>query len=64
MANVPITVPDGMTADQFQKLVATFVKSRQTGQVKGKAQAAAMKDLRTKYAQEYEDLVKKHSPAE
>ena len=62
MAETRIVVPEGMTADQFQKLVATFVKGRQTGQVKGKAQASAMKDLRNKYAEEYASLVKKYTP--
>lgn len=62
MPDVRLPLPEGMTSDQFQKLVATFIKGRQTGQVKGKAQASAMKDLRNKYKAEYDALVKKYTP--
>ena len=62
MPDIKMPIPAGMNAEQFQKLVNTFINSRATGQVKGKAQAAAMKDLRNKYAAEYQALVDKYTP--
>jgi len=63
MADARITVPEGMSPEQFQKLVATFVKSRLAGQVTGKAQGKAIKDLKAAHKPEYDALVKKYTPA-
>ncbi len=62
MADARIPVPEGMTAEAFQKIVATFLKSRETGKVKGTAQAKAMKDLKAAHKAEYDGLVTKYSP--
>ena len=62
MADVKLTLPENMTAEQFQKLVGTFLKSRQAGQVVGKAQGKAIKDLKAAHKSEYDALVAKYTP--
>ena len=59
---VQMELPPGMTKEQFDKLFNTFVKNNISGKAKGKAQSLAIKDLRTKYKDEYDASVAKYMP--
>ena len=63
MAEVPITLPSGMTKEDFEKAFASFQKTRVATQVRDKAVRSAMKDLITAHRAEYDRLVKQYTPA-
>jgi endonuclease III len=57
MAEVQVTVPDGMTQEEFMKAFQTFQKARIAAQTRDKAVRAAMKQLIANHKAEYDKLV-------
>ena len=62
MPEATITLPEGMSAGDFEKLFASFQKSRVATAVRDKAVRSAVKDLINGHKPEYEGLVKKYMP--
>jgi len=62
MAEVKVTLPAGMTKEEFDKLFGTFQKSRLSTKARDKAVRSATKDLISAHKSEYDGLVAKYSP--
>ena len=63
MAKVNIELPQGVkSAEELEKLLATFQKQRITSKARDKGVQLATKALREKYADEYKSLVTKLTP--
>ena len=54
---VEIEIPEGMSPEQYKKLAATFLNSREQGQKRDKAIQEATKALRKQYAPVYKTLL-------
>ena len=59
---VEVTLPEGMSMEDFTKSFASFQKSRVATQVRDKAVRSAMKDLIEKHKPEYDGYVAKYMP--
>lgn len=55
-AMVQVEVPEGLTAEQYQRLLGTFGKAVVIGQAKAEADKVAYKRLHDKYAVELKAL--------
>ena len=53
---VSITLPEGMTEEQFTSLFGTFQKQRVTGKLKGTATAKAIKRLIALHQPEFDGI--------
>ena len=53
---VSITLPEGMSEEQFTGLFGTFQKQRIDGKIKGTATGKAIKRLIVKYQSEYDGI--------
>lgn len=62
MAETQITLPEGMSQDDFMKAFASFQKSRVATQVRDKAARSAVKDLIAAHKPDYDRLLAKYMP--
>jgi len=59
---ISVEVPEGMDAEKLKELVLSYEARRVTNTAYRKARNAALKDLIAAHKDEYEGLLKKHSP--
>lgn len=56
---ITLDVPEGMTAEQYAKMVTTFTKNKEKGQKIGRADGKALRALIKGHKPEFQDLRRK-----